>query len=144
MVLIPFLIAITGPFQLIVLLPVSYFLLPWISHLLYLLEGPKSTEIALLDFVSQEFFFLLFLHFLNLFTDICKCVPLTISYHLYFLSICNVWSMLHHGSIERIQSNECFFMFTFAFLTVFSCFLSKKFLSLSFLFLKKYHISATE
>ena len=28
-----------------------------------------------------------------------ECVPLTISYHLYFLRISKVWSMLHHGSV---------------------------------------------
>ena len=35
-----------------------------------------------------------------------KCVPLTISYHLYFLCISKVSSMLHHRSMGPVQSKD--------------------------------------
>ena len=38
-----------------------------------------------------------------------ECVPLTISYHLYFLHISKVWNMLHHGSVGWVQSKESYF-----------------------------------
>ena len=41
---------------------------------------------------------------------------MTISYHLYFLHISNVWSMSHHGSVGQVQSKECYFMFKYSFL----------------------------
>ena len=37
-----------------------------------------------------------------------ECVPLTISYHLYFVRISKVSSMLHHGSVGRVHSKECY------------------------------------
>ena len=33
----------------------------------------------------------------------------TISDHLYFLHVSKVWSMFHHGSVERAQSKKCNF-----------------------------------
>ena len=73
-------------------------------------------------------------------------VPLKISYHLYFLHISNVWSILHHGSVGRVQSKQCNSLFTYTFLAFFFLFFIKRivFLSFSFLFLKKYQISITE
>ena len=41
-----------------------------------------------------------------------KCVPLAISYRLYFLSTSKDWSMLHHGSVGCVQCKECYFMAT--------------------------------
>ena len=40
--------------------------------------------------------------------------------------IYKVWSMLHHGSVGRVQSKECYFMFTYtsAFFIVFIIFIS--------------------
>ena len=65
-------------------------------------------------------------------TKICVAtrVPLSISYHLHFLRVPNVWSMLHrmlhHGSVGRVLGKECYFLFTCAFLTFFCCFSTKK------------------
>ena len=73
-------------------------------------------------------------------------VPLTISYHLYFLWISKVLSMLHHGSVEcYFIFKECYFIFTYAFLALFWSFWSKKFCfyHFHFFFLMKYRISAT-
>ena len=54
-----------------------------------------------------------------------ECIPVTISYHSYFLRISKVWGMLHHGSVGRVQSEECYFMFPCTFLAFFCCFSSK-------------------
>ena len=54
-----------------------------------------------------------------------ECVPLTISFHLYFLRISRVWSMLHHGSMGQVQSKECYFMFRYTFVTFFVVFYQK-------------------
>ena len=54
-----------------------------------------------------------------------ECVPLTISYHLYFLRISKVSSMLHHGSMGQAHSKECYFCY----------FLSKNFCFYPFHFL---------
>ena len=72
-------------------------------------------------------------------------VPLTISYHLYFLRISS--SMLHHGSTGRVHSiKECCFIILYTFLTFFCYFSSKKmyFYHFHFFFLMKYRISVTE
>ena len=45
-----------------------------------------------------------------------QCVPLTFSYHLYYLRISNVSSIIHHGSVEQVQVKECYFVFTYTFL----------------------------
>ena len=58
----------------------------------------------------QDFDFLL-----KIFVDDIDGVPLTISYHLCFLHIPKIWSMLHHVSVGRIQNKECCFMFTHTF-----------------------------
>ena len=82
-----------------------------------------------------------------------RVFPRTISYHLYFLCISEVWSMLYQ-SVGRAQSKECYFMFTFIFGILhlflgFICFLlffieKLVFLSFSCLFLMNYQIFATE
>ena len=63
-----------------------------------------------------------------------ECVPLTIFYHLYFRRISYILSMLHQGSVERIQSKECYFKFTHTFLAFFIVF-HQKICVLSFSFL---------
>ena len=67
-----------------------------------------------------------------------ECVQLTISFHLYFLRVSKVWSMLHHGSLERIHSKKCNSKSTYTFLSIFVVFHKKKcvFCHFSFLFLK--------
>ena len=55
-----------------------------------------------------------------------ECVPLTISYYLYFLRISKVWSMLYHGSVGPVQSKNSYFMFTYTLFGIFCCFSSKK------------------
>ena len=54
-----------------------------------------------------------------------ECVPLTISYHLYFFRISKVLSMLLHVSVRRVSSKEYCFIFTYTFLAFFGFFLSK-------------------
>ena len=70
-----------------------------------------------------------------------ECVPLTISYHLYFLHISKVSSILHRVSVGQVHNKKCYPIFTYT-----SLFFIKKllFLSFSFLCLMKYWISATE
>ena len=69
------------------------------------------------------------------------CVLLEISYQLYFLHISQVWSMLHDGSVGRVQSKESYVILTYQKICVFIIFVS--FFSF-FFFLIKYQISATE
>ena len=57
--------------------------------------------------------------------SLLECVSLTISYHLHFLRISQVSSMLHHGSVGQVQSKECYFIITYTFLAFFCCFTSK-------------------
>ena len=45
--------------------------------------------------------------------------------------------MLHHESVGQVQSKECYFMFTYTFLTFYCFHLKIVFLSFSFLFLTK-------
>ena len=54
-----------------------------------------------------------------------QCVPLTRSYHVYFLRNSKVSSMLHHGSLVRVHNKEYYFKFTYIFL-VFFVFYQKK------------------
>ena len=56
--------------------------------------------------------------------------PLTISDHLYFHRTSKVWSMLHHGSMGRIQSKQCNSLFAFPFLVLLLLFFIKKFVLL--------------
>ena len=76
------------------------------------------------------------------------CVPLTITYHLYFLRISKVSSMLHHRSLGRVHSKEYYFIFTYTLFSVFCCFSSKSLCFYHFHFhyfiLMKYWVSATE
>ena len=50
-----------------------------------------------------------------------ECVSLTISYHLHFLRISKVSSILHYGSVEGVQYKQCNSLFTYTFMTFFSC-----------------------
>ena len=52
-------------------------------------------------------------------------VPLTISYHLYFLRISDVPSMLHHVSVGWVYIKECYFIVTYTFLAFLLLFLSQ-------------------
>ena len=54
------------------------------------------------------------------------CVPLTIFYHVYFLGMSKVLNILHYGSMGRVYSNECYFIFAYTFLAFLLLFLSKK------------------
>lgn len=79
-----------------------------------------------------------------------ECFPPTISYHLYYLRISKVWSMLHHKSVGRVQGKQSISQFTYTFLAFLLLFYVKKFASIifiCFLFvcfvsLMKYQISA--
>ena len=54
-----------------------------------------------------------------------KCVPLTISYHLYFLCISKVSNMLHHRSMGRVHSkdkNAALYWYTYIFTYIFLAF----------------------
>ena len=68
-------------------------------------------------------------------TVFLQCVPLRVSYHVYFFRVSQVSSMLHEGSVGWVHSKECSFILTYTFLAFF-CFSQKKlvFLSFSFLF----------
>ena len=55
-----------------------------------------------------------------------ECVSLTIFYHLIFLRISKVWGILHHGSVGRVQSKECYFMFSSTFLAFLLLFFIKE------------------
>ena len=39
----------------------------------------------------------------------------------FFFRLNKVWSMLHHGSVGRVQNKECYFIFSETFLAVFCC-----------------------
>ena len=72
-------------------------------------------------------------------------VPLTISYHLYFLRISKVLSKSHYGLVGRVHSKECYLIFTYTFLAFLFCFSSKNLCLYHFhIFVIKYRISATE
>ena len=77
-----------------------------------------------------------------------KCVPLTISYHLYLIRIPKNPIMLHHGPVEWFYSKSCYIIFTYTFLfpNTFLLFFIKKFcfyyFYFSFLFLFLHRISA--
>ena len=38
---------------------------------------------------------------------------------IYFIRLSKVWSMLHHGSVGRVQSKECYYVFTYTFFAFF-------------------------
>ena len=44
---------------------------------------------------------------------------MAISYRLYFFRISKVWSMLHHGSVGRVQRKQCNSLFTYTVLVFF-------------------------
>ena len=48
-----------------------------------------------------------------------ECVPLTISDQFYFHRLSKVSSMLHHGSVDRIQYKECYFMLSYTLIAFF-------------------------
>ena len=54
-----------------------------------------------------------------------ECVLLTITHRLYFLRTSKVSIMLHQGSVGRVHSKECYFIFTYIFLALFCCFSSE-------------------
>ena len=51
-----------------------------------------------------------------------ECFPLTISYHLYFLRVSKVWSILHNRSVERFESKEFYYTFAYTLVEFFCCF----------------------
>ena len=63
-----------------------------------------------------------------------ECDPTIICHHPYFLRIFKIWNMLHHESVGRVQSKECYLMFTYTFLASFCCFFI-----ISFFFMFFYH-----
>ena len=71
-----------------------------------------------------------------------ECVPLTTSYHLYFLRISKVWSMLHHlsvGASLELNITLCLLFWLFC------CFSSKNvFVSFSLLFLMKHQLHQSQ
>ena len=74
-----------------------------------------------------------------------KCVLLIVSYHLNFLCVSNVSSMLHHVPVGRVHSKECYFIFTYNFFTYFVDFHQKIVVFIIFIsFLMKYQISTAE
>ena len=77
---------------------------------------------------------------------ILKCFPLAISNQLYFLRLSKVWSMLHYGSVGRVQNQnkECHYIFiNILFWHFFVLFVTAKVMFLSFsILLMKYQISA--
>ena len=70
----------------------------------------------------------------SIFNDITQCVSLIISFHLYFLRISEIWCMLHHALVGQVQSKECYFMFTYTFVTLSCCFSLKKCVFIIFTF----------
>ena len=73
------------------------------------------------------------------------CVPLTVSYHLYFFRVSKSSSMLHHRSLGLVHSKECYFIFAYTFLAFFAAFRQKGCVFIIFIsFLMKYPIAATE
>ena len=70
----------------------------------------------------------------SIFNDITECVSLIISFHLYFLRISEIWCMLHHALVGQVQSKECYFMFTYTFVTLSCCFSLKKCVFIIFTF----------
>ena len=56
-----------------------------------------------------------------------ECVPLTVSYHLYFLLTCKGSSMLHQGSVGRVHGKEYYFYTYIYFLGIFLLFYIKKY-----------------
>ena len=107
----------------------------WISLALLTMTQSSFTLVAVirLNNALREpcyFSYRLFLHWNNC---IKECVPLTIFYHLHFLRISKVWSMLHYGSIGRVQNKECYFIFTYNF-AAFFLFLIKKLAFVFFIF----------
>ena len=71
-----------------------------------------------------------------------ECVPLTISYHLYFLCISKILNVYITGQWGQFTVKNATLCLSYTFFTFF-CFSSKKkiLLSFSFLFLMKYLIS---
>ena len=57
--------------------------------------------------------------------DYSHGVCFTDNFLLLFLHFFKVWSMLHHGSVERVQSKERFFKLTYVLLAFFAIFHEK-------------------
>ena len=80
--------------------------------------------------------------FISVLISACECVPLIICYHLYFLRVSKVWSMLHHGSVGRVQSKECYYVFMYFFGCFLLFFIKNLFLLFSFLFFLSFFLFA--
>ena len=62
---------------------------------------------------------------INCFQLYLECVPRTISYHLYFLRICKVWSMLHQGQWNEFRIKKAILCLYILFSLFFSFFIKK-------------------
>ena len=93
----------------------------WVSRKTEILNCRTSTLIPTAVETAMETLLLLVLYIFNQggLDHILECVPLTISYHLYILRISKVSSILHHGSVGRVHSDECYFIFKYTYLTFF-------------------------
>ena len=60
---------------------------------------------------------------INCFQLYLECVPRTISYHLYFLRICKVWSMLHQGQWNEFRIKKAILCLYILFSLFFSFFI---------------------
>ena len=93
----------------------------WVSRKTEMLNCRTSTLTPTAVETAMETLLLLVLYIFNQggLDHILECVPLTISYHLYILRISKVSSILHHGSVGRVHSDECYFIFKYTYLTFF-------------------------
>ena len=75
-----------------------------------------------------------------------KVVKIVFHYHLYFLGISKVYNILHQWSVDRIQSKECYYMYTYTLSALFILFIvfhQKFYVFVIFIsFFDKYQISS--
>ena len=69
----------------------------------------------------------------SIFNAIAELVPLTISFHLYFLRISKVLSVLHHRSVGQVQSKKMLLYVYLYFCGVFLLSFIKKFVFIIFI-----------
>ena len=88
---------------------------PYISYFEFLIQGLRKGEIrAFWDFRNS--LTILKIHSKTQMCPRLASVSLTISYHLDFLRISlKFGAYLHHGSMGRVQSKECYFKCTLTF-----------------------------
>ena len=67
--------------------------------------------------------------------SLTECVRLTISYHFNFSRLSKIWNMLRHWSVRRVKCKECYFMFSFTFLSFFMFFIKKCLFFIIFIYL---------